>query len=243
MTTPHLLLFVLAATALPAHAAAPPRKPRLPEGLRMLVDILADRPTAPGSGWFGPSLSAYGWDWLAARFDADRDGVITPKEFPGPRELFRRLDRDGDRKLTRADFDWSPRSPIVQRERLADMLFRRADRNLNGRITADEWQELFQQAAGKKGSLTPEDLRQILFPPPALPPSATAKKSPEQQGPSRWTMLRGFLTGEIGSFCEGPALGEEAPAFTLHTHDGKRVISLADYRDKRPVVLIFGSFT
>lgn len=239
--TARLLLLAIAVTALPAHAAAPPRKPRLPEGLRMLRDILADRPTAPGSGWFGPSESAYGWDWLAARFDADRDGAITPKEFPGPADLFLRLDRDGDGKLTRADFDWSPRSPIVQRERLADMLFRRADRNLNGRVTADEWQELFQQAAGKKGSLTPEDLRRILFPPPAARP--VTKKTPAQEGPSRWTMLRGLLTGEIGSFCEGPALGDQAPAFSLRTHDGKRVVSLADFRDKRPVVLIFGSFT
>jgi len=42
---------------------------------------------------------------------------------------------------------------------------------------------------------------------------------------------------------EGPALGDMAPAFRLNTHDGKRAISLADYRDKKPVVLIFGSFT
>jgi hypothetical protein len=37
--------------------------------------------------------------------------------------------------------------------------------------------------------------------------------------------------------------GELAPDFTLITQHGKGKISLADYRDKRPVVLIFGSYT
>jgi peroxiredoxin len=42
---------------------------------------------------------------------------------------------------------------------------------------------------------------------------------------------------------EGPRLGQNAPAFTLETHDKARRISPADYRGKKPVVLIFGSFT
>ena len=40
-----------------------------------------------------------------------------------------------------------------------------------------------------------------------------------------------------------PSWGQEAPPFTLETHDKSRRISLADYRGKKPVVLIFGSFT
>jgi len=52
-----------------------------------------------------------------------------------------------------------------------------------------------------------------------------------------------MLKGEIGSLREGPAPGAQAPAFRLRTHDGKRTVSLSDYRGKKPVVLIFGSFT
>ena len=68
------------------------------------------------------------------------------------------------------------------------------------------------------------------------------------KGPSplrglRATLVKGLFSGEIGSAHEGPGLGEEAPAFTLDTHDKSRRISLADYRGKKPVVLIFGSFT
>ena len=38
-------------------------------------------------------------------------------------------------------------------------------------------------------------------------------------------------------------LGEFAPDFTLITQHGKDKVSLSNYRDKRPVVLIFGSYT
>lgn len=38
-------------------------------------------------------------------------------------------------------------------------------------------------------------------------------------------------------------MGEPAPSFTLITKDGKSTVSLSSYRGKRPVVLIFGSYT
>jgi hypothetical protein len=38
-------------------------------------------------------------------------------------------------------------------------------------------------------------------------------------------------------------VGDLAPNFTLITKDGKSKISLTDYRGKKPVVLIFGSYT
>jgi hypothetical protein len=40
-----------------------------------------------------------------------------------------------------------------------------------------------------------------------------------------------------------PKVGQPAPLFELKTADGKETIRLADYRGKRPVVLIFGSFS
>jgi hypothetical protein len=38
-------------------------------------------------------------------------------------------------------------------------------------------------------------------------------------------------------------VGDPAPDFTLITRDGKGKISLSDYRGKKPVVLLFGSYT
>lgn len=40
-----------------------------------------------------------------------------------------------------------------------------------------------------------------------------------------------------------PKVGEQAPDFELSTLDGKRKIKLSSYRGKKPVVLVFGSYT
>jgi len=37
--------------------------------------------------------------------------------------------------------------------------------------------------------------------------------------------------------------GDRAPGFTLRSPDGKQTVTLADFRGKQPVVLIFGSYT
>src|SRR5436190_2095156 len=40
-----------------------------------------------------------------------------------------------------------------------------------------------------------------------------------------------------------PDEGELAPDFSLRTADGKETVTLSDFRGKRPVALIFGSYT
>ena len=56
-------------------------------------------------------------------------------------------------------------------------------------------------------------------------------------------LLQGLLTGELGSLYEGPRLGQRAPDFTLVTHDARQTVTLSKFRNDKPVVLIFGSFT
>src|SRR5947209_15781609 len=84
------------------------------EIVKMLSAVASGSQMGPGEGWFHPGKGRYGWDWLAARFDANRDGRITPEEFKGPRELFDRLDRDRNGAITREDLDWSESSPYVR---------------------------------------------------------------------------------------------------------------------------------
>ena len=60
---------------------------------------------------------------------------------------------------------------------------------------------------------------------------------------ARETWLDCLMAGDLGSPFEGPRVGQEAPDFTLATHDGGKQVTLSDFRGKRPVVLIFGSFT
>ena len=119
---------------------------------------------------------------------------------------------------------------------MARMMFGLFDRDTNGRISRDEWEAFFKKAATGKDHLTPDDLREMMFPPPAKP-------DPSDRGPSPLMLLRGLYDGEIGSLHEGPRLNAKAPDFTLKTEDGKKSITLSDYRGKKPVVLIFGSFT
>lgn len=38
-------------------------------------------------------------------------------------------------------------------------------------------------------------------------------------------------------------VGDRAPDFTLTTRDGKYRVKLSSYKNKKPVVLIFGSYT
>jgi hypothetical protein len=81
-----------------------------PESVAM-IDAILEGNLGPGQGWFQPSQTRLGWKWLASRMDADGDGQVTPEEFLGPADYFKRLDRDGDGVLTEADFDWSFKPP------------------------------------------------------------------------------------------------------------------------------------
>ena len=209
-----------------------------PESVRMLSAILHGSRMGPGDGWFGPSRSRYDWDWLRKRFPPNKDGAITRKEFRGPAELFDRLDRDRDGALTAADFDWSPKSPFLRQASTFDGWFRGMDGDSNGRVSRKEWQAFFDRMARGKDHITPEDLRAALQPP--APPKGSDKK---EGMPPREMLLRNLLRGDLGSPYEGPRPGAVAPDFTLPTHDGKGKVTLSEFRGRKPVVLIFGSFT
>ena len=105
-----------------------------------------------------------------------------------------------------------------------------------GKITREDWEKTFERLSKGKGFITPEDLRDRMFPPPQRPQGAPPG------GPTPMTLLKGLLDGDIGSPFEGPAVGRRAPSFRLKRFDGKGEIALSDLRGK-PVVLVFGSFT
>jgi hypothetical protein len=95
-------------------------------------------------------------------------------------------------------------------------LFARLDRNKDGVLRADDFD---------------------WTPPP--PPKGT----PPFKMPDRKILLKGLFSGELGSWHQGPKLEELAPDFNLRTADGTRRIRLSGFRDEKPVVLVFGSFT
>lgn len=213
---------------------------RRPEAVRML-SALASGGMMRGEGWFGPSQFARGWGWLRDRFDADKDGRVTRKEFRGAADLFDRLDRDRDGAVTADDFDWSPSSPFLKQTMPARQWFQGMDGDSNGRVSRAEWAAMFDRLAAGKDHLTPEDVQQLFLKASGPPPKD--KKGGGGGGPSQETLFRGLIAGDLGSPCEGPRVGEVAPDFTLPTHDGTRKVSLSEFRGKRPVVLLFGNFT
>lgn len=205
------------------------------EAVQMLTAVLSGSQMGPGDGWFHPSLTRYDWKWLAERHHIPADEAIPADRFLGEQELFERLDRNRDGAIKADDFDWTGNSPYVRQMSQTGQWFRGIDASSNGRLSPKEWNQYFERAAGSKGFVTPEDLRAALFPPPP-------KEAPND-GPSTLVLLKGLVEGELGSFAEGPDLDSPAPDFELKTQDGARSIRLSTFREKKPVVLIFGSFT
>lgn len=217
-----------------------------PQWADMLSALLQGRGFDPGEGWFGPSESRYNWDSFADQFDADENGRVTAEELPETERrsfYLARLDRTRDGELSRDDF-FTPTPGRVSQ--LAGELFSRWDGDSNGRVSQSEFADFFA-AADPEGLafFTPEDLEAALAQPPkrASAESDVPTEAAEPWNPSTSGLLNAFLAGELGSLQPGPKLNDEAPGFRLATFDGKTKISLSDYRDKKPVVLIFGSFT
>ena len=206
------------------------------EGVEMVLAIAAGSQMGPGEGWFHGSQSRYSWSWLADRCNGDKQGKITRKDFPGGDALFDRLDRNRDGVLTADDFDWSENSPFLRQSGAARSWFALIDSNSNGRISKKEWDAFFERAAKGKDHVTADDLREALMP-PASPPGK------DSGGPSPIILFKGLMSGELGSFHEGPRVGQRAPDFRLKTHDDKEQITLSQFKGKKPVVLVFGSFT
>lgn len=225
-------LWLEAALQAPWLECCDPSFPRS-EPARMLAAVRRDAKLGQGVGWYDPSRRRHDWSWLAARADADADGRVTREEFAAPAESFARLDRDRDGAITAEDLDWSERSAWVRQDAQALRLLRAIDGDGNGRLNEKEWLAYFRRLADEKDYLTSEDLRDVL----GEERGRGAKKV------SRAVWQQCLIAGDLGSPFPGPRVGQAAPDFTLPTHDGKGRVTLSEFRGKKPVVLIFGSFT
>ncbi len=227
-----------------------------PEWGEMAVAILKDDFMRPGTGWWKPSAKRYDWKWLSDRLDANKDGKVERDELPGDvakaDQLFERLDRDGDGQLTPADLDFTDPNPATMfmnvpamKNMMSNQLFSRLDKDSNGRVTMQELAEFFRYGDKEELEfLTPEDLRFAMDPPPSKKPASEPDNNPASAGPSTpAAALKMFLRGDMGWLTAGPQVGDVAPDFTLPKHDGTANVKLSDSFGKRPVVLVFGSFT
>lgn len=208
------------------------------EAARMLATVRRGDALRSGIGWYDPGQTRYGWSWFSGRYDADGDKRIGKPELKA--EPFARLDRDRDGSVTADDFDWSDRSDWAKQNGVSLRLFRAIDRDGSGKVTEEEMLGYFKKLSAEKGHVTPDDLRDALLQAAAVE-SGKGKGKAKRANDEGW--MKGLLASDLGSPFDGPRVGTAAPDFTLATPDGKTKVTLSDSRDKRPVVLIFGSFT
>lgn len=210
----------------------------LPEGSEaraMYDDIVSGSRLGPTDGWFRLATAQTRFDWptVSKRYDADHDGGISGNEFGGSRDDFDRLDRDGDGAIRESDLAWE--APAQDRD-AAMALYRPADHNSDGRITAEEFASVFEKLdRDHAGFVTLDDLRAFL--------ARNEGRRRSGPGPSPEILLRGLVKQEIGSLQPGPKVGDSAPDFSLKTVDGDREITLSQQIGDQPVVLVFGNFT
>ncbi len=204
-----------------------------------LATALADSPSigkaaTPVSAPTRTGETRYGWKWLATRYDKDGNASVIHEELPASADVLERLDRNWDGKLTLDDFDWSENGTLGWQKETTFALHKAVDTTSDGRITSEEWQALFAKAAEEKGYLTDEKLEELIFLPCVL------KAQKEQQ--SRAGRMQRQISRDK-PIVVAPKLGEIAPDFELHSPDGLTSVRLSSFRDNKPVVLIFGSFT
>jgi Ca2+-binding EF-hand superfamily protein len=204
------------------------------EALRMFLTVERGEKLGPGRGWYDPSRRALDWKWLASRFDADGDGLVVAAELNGAAEFLAALDRDKDGGIAREDLDWSQNSAWARMDALSLRFLRSIDANGNGRVTEKEWLAMFKKLSKERDHFNAEDMRHAFL-------ASDRDRTGKRDYKANW--LKSLVDGDLGSPFEGPRPGQAAPDFTLPMPDGKKQIALSDYRDKKPVVLIFGSFT
>ncbi len=143
--------------------------PDHPEWVDMLTGILEDEPMGTEFGWFRTARTQTRFDWEATRrrYDRDGDGRVTRQELSASDADFARLDRNHDGALTPPDFDFSGSSLAPSP---GSMLFGRADRDGNGKVTREELEAFFRAAdSGGQGFLSLSDLQEAFAPPPSPP--------------------------------------------------------------------------
>ncbi len=188
--------------------------PDHPEWLAMVADIIVRGDRMSGSdGWFRKGAAQTRFDWKSTRAALDCDGneLISRTEFTGTDADFARLDRNRDGVLTAPDFGFAspPGGPAP-----ATVLFSRADRDGNGKVTRSELEAFFATTdSDGRGFLALTDLEQAFAQaPPGLRGSPGAP-----EGPTRWTFLKCFLRQELGPFPAGPATQRDRSRLYVET--------------------------
>jgi len=204
------------------------------------------------------------WAHLAATYDGDRDGRIARGEYTRGDDAFARLDRDGDGTLTRSDFD---RDLVLPPDLVLPILLVRLAGGPEARSvgTAAACDALALLDTGGDGRINREEF-ECGGPPPmagvdgfgtllagmdedgdglvSLPEIERYVARRDVDGDGVLLVRERALPGPAP--CEGfiePAEREPAPDFVGAAVEDGRPVALSSLTGKRPLALVFGSFT
>jgi len=209
------------------------------------------------------------WDLISTQNDVNKDGKVTADEFTRGKVRFERLDRDKDGVLTVADFkrrDSRDRRGSRGgrrgggRGRSASMLFGRLmdtdknqevtkkevnswvkehDKNNDGKLDKDEFGNP-RRGEFIIGMLDKDEDSMVSL---AEFTTEFDKAAGEAGVIKVATRRRGNRGGRTRPSDGAPKVGVVAPEIHLSYKDGKSKAKLSSFKGKKPVALIFGSYT
>ena len=213
------------------------------------------------------------WKYLAEKYDGDGDGAVALREYDRSERSFKRLDRDGDGRLTEKDFEEAGRMQVYVTRMMLMRHFQ--DDDDPGALTVEEMQAAFDrhdsdgdgqideaELKAARASFQPRGKGGPRPMPAGMNPEATVLKvcdtdgnatiSKEEceaffrshdDGDGVWQMPRPRSGDRSRPAVSGPAPGAVAPDFTLRDTRGRNPVTLSSHFGARPVALIFGSYT
>lgn len=203
------------------------------EARGMLDSIVSEPFLGSDNGWFAMAKAQTRYDWsaVAKRFDRNGDRRVDANEFGDSASDFARVDRNGDGFIDASDLDWN--APPPPAASAFSRMFAMSDANSNGKVTREEFLKLFDRLKGDGDYLALDDLVDLAS-------SSSGSRPPEPL--NRSMLIMALQHQELGAFAPGPDLNQPAPDFTLPRVEGGSV-TLSKVIGKRPIVLIFGTFT
>lgn len=211
------------------------------------------------------------WSHFKTQYDKDGDGRITREEHGRGEDQFDNLDRDGDGVITEADFQrrrraggggggrQRPDPDAMLARQLGEMFGTFLNRDGEAGLSEKEWEKMILALEpDQDGVISDESLSGL---------TGLAGQGPmARMGPNLERLLdrnrdRAVTESDLravfaamdrngdGLVEQGteidmpPGVGEMAPDFTLPLSTGDGDVSLSSFRGKKPVALIFGSYT